>query len=970
MSRSELPNSVGGWVGQMVEYNQLGQAKRQSVPTEVNGNWTPSGDDAVRGWLWTAQRYDWKGRVVRKINTDGADTETLNASDKLITYTGCGCAGGQVTTIQSELVSRDDIPTQTARRTQKVYSDILGRTYKTETLKLDGSVYSTNKTTFNGRDQVTLSRQFSGTENSATFQDTTATYDGFGRLKTQHRPEQNAGTATIYNYNSDDSISSVADARGAVKNYGYNPLTGLLVGTSSTVPSGSGIPVTPTFLYTYNNLGLRTSMYDGIGHTDYVYNNLGQMTSETRQFSDNLPDAPQAHSSFKLEYSYSLTGQLKSYKEPYGLKVNYAQDKVGRLNSVTGNLAGSVINYATNPTYTARGNLTHLDYGNGTSFNISNFNNKLQPTNYELKHGAASLLSKQYEYYDDGQLKKEKNLTHPDFDRLYVYDHQSRMTQALTGIEANGQIAPPTPPIITPTTPTMHVPYHYEMQYNAFGNQTQTTTRRYIGLTTIIDQAYLNNRKVTATGTPYSQYDAEGNETYDQGWFRYDVNGQLSAKLDYQTLDPEGEYYYDGDGKMLKRTVHEMISLGTGDPPSPNTYSVYSIYSSVLGEEITHADEAGNQFKGVYIRANGTTIAIYNSQYQSGNVWSHKDVATSSVRSTLANGTLSTSDTGAETDRLELDPTGNSIGFDPLLYGNFGYPSTEGDLIGGFPKFTGTQGESYTFNGIRVPQSFAEDMILSAGNGGIFGLLERSARLSATRVKLGAWWRTWTFDLRDSEGSIIGGNTVTHKLYDVYGGYASNSWAVNWSFFQTKDLKDLKSSLFEYPKTQLKNTDELKKDVNARLEVKNGDASCREKLDELLKELGSKYASIDALANKFLGGGFKIFNTKNFQPKVKTYNSKTKKWFAENAQDGETSSDGQSIIFNTQNSGETSFVFLHELLHAAGKGAAGKGLFNDFFKHEEIQKAIDKIDPTLSQSGLTGINHFISKYCDKKETKK
>ena len=91
------------------------------MPTEVDAGWTPAGDDAVRGWLWTNQKYDWKGRVVRTINTDGVDSPVLNDSDVLISYEGCGCAGGQVTTLQGELVERDDQPGVYARR------NILGR---------------------------------------------------------------------------------------------------------------------------------------------------------------------------------------------------------------------------------------------------------------------------------------------------------------------------------------------------------------------------------------------------------------------------------------------------------------------------------------------------------------------------------------------------------------------------------------------------------------------------------------------------------------------------------------------------------------------------------------------------------------------------------------------------------------------------------------------------------------------------
>jgi len=222
-SRTEHPGSVGGWVGSIVEYDILGRVKRQSVPTEVDGSWEPDGDDTA--FLWTHQKYDWMGRVVRKIATDGADSPTLNDSDVLISYEGCGCAGGMVTTIEGERVP---IPgtENFARRKQKVYQDILGRTWKTEAYEWDGTtLYATAVNTFNGRDQVTRTREFAGSASSETFQDTTATFDGHGRLKTSHRPEQRSGETlkyTTYNYNPDDSILNITDGRGVVTNYTYN----------------------------------------------------------------------------------------------------------------------------------------------------------------------------------------------------------------------------------------------------------------------------------------------------------------------------------------------------------------------------------------------------------------------------------------------------------------------------------------------------------------------------------------------------------------------------------------------------------------------------------------------------------------------------------------------------------------------------------------------------------------------------
>ena len=43
------------------------------------------------------------------------------------------------------------------------------------------------------------------------------TYDGFGRLKSKHVPEQAEGTGTSRVYNADDTVQSVIDARGASK---------------------------------------------------------------------------------------------------------------------------------------------------------------------------------------------------------------------------------------------------------------------------------------------------------------------------------------------------------------------------------------------------------------------------------------------------------------------------------------------------------------------------------------------------------------------------------------------------------------------------------------------------------------------------------------------------------------------------------------------------------------------------------
>ena len=215
---SDHPGSTGGFSGQLILYDAMGRTIKQSNPTETSASGTPSqwaaGDDASAGWLYTQQTYDWKGRPLIKTNTDGTTKEA--------SYAGCGCAGGQVVTLTDEgtLVSGT-----LQKRQQKIYSDVLGRPWKTELLNWQGgSVYSTSVTTYNARDEMTLARQYQGAEGSGTYQDTTMAYDGYGRLRTQHAPEQQIDANnpasmdhTTWDYNADDTIQKVTDARGALR---------------------------------------------------------------------------------------------------------------------------------------------------------------------------------------------------------------------------------------------------------------------------------------------------------------------------------------------------------------------------------------------------------------------------------------------------------------------------------------------------------------------------------------------------------------------------------------------------------------------------------------------------------------------------------------------------------------------------------------------------------------------------------
>ena len=55
----------------------------------------------------------------------------------------------------------------------------------------------------------------------------------------------------FYNYNADNSIQNVTDARGVVTNYLYDPQLGLLTSINYNVPTGLPIMATPNVSFTY-----------------------------------------------------------------------------------------------------------------------------------------------------------------------------------------------------------------------------------------------------------------------------------------------------------------------------------------------------------------------------------------------------------------------------------------------------------------------------------------------------------------------------------------------------------------------------------------------------------------------------------------------------------------------------------------------------------------------------------------------
>jgi YD repeat-containing protein len=594
---SNHPNSTGQNKGQYTRYDQMGRAVQQTNPFEMDGGWNPTGDDAAGYQFNVTNTFDWKGRPLRTYNMDGTFKEA--------SYAGCGCAGGELVTLTDEGTVVND---QYVFRTQKNYSDTLGRQWKTEVLNFDGSVYSTMVSVFNARDQVKFVNQYAGAAPgdasstneavscpSGSCQQTTMSYDGYGRLYTKHVPKQQdqSGnpTHTSYSYFDDDTVNTVTDGRGAVATYGYNGRH--QVRTVSHVLSGYS---TISVGYEYDAAGNRVSMAHSVGgapqdSASYGYDSLSRMTSETRHINALGSYGPN-YGDFTIGYtSYTPSNQLQAVTDPFNATTNLSYDNAGRTNGVTGSDSGTNFTYVGSVGYRAWDAVKNRD-GATTSFN-----SRMQPIQFR------GWGRYDYTYYDDGRLKQIRDLddlvgdphqvTFHYMSRLYSYDQAARITSvSALNPNPNGNVP---------------APFTGYYGYDAFNNMNSRSGAYALNPNQSDTATYTNNRRnawnydndgrvTTSSDTSDSggsstrtwSYDAAGNEV-----------GVSEVRNSQTTTNILG---YDGDGQL----IYESVSNGPSD---------YLIRSAVLGSVLTKLDATGNK-NTTYVPTNGLVMVLQQKDYQ------------------------------------------------------------------------------------------------------------------------------------------------------------------------------------------------------------------------------------------------------------------------------------------------------------------------------------------------------------------
>jgi YD repeat-containing protein len=744
---TEHPGSSGGYKAQAMHYDRWGRADMTSNPTEINSGFGPVGDDYYTQWKYTKQTYDWKNRPLITTNPDN--------TTRLASYSGCGCAGGDVVTLEDEGTTIGGTPT---RRKQKIYNDVLGRTYKTETYNWDGSTpYQTVVTSFDVLDRPTLSQQYAGSQGSGTPQETNYTYDGYGRLYYSRTPSQTANT--YYSYYADDRLYRRTDGRGAYRNFTYNnrgQVTGITYG--STV---FGMTLPSTVSFDYDNAGNRTLMEDGQGSVSYEYDQFSRMTSETRDFDDTLANAPDGV--YKLSYTYNLNGSLASLKDPFNDEVDYAIDEAGRLTGVTGSSYGGITSYADNAGYRASNVLKHLEYGNGQTMDAT-FNSRMAPTSYQVTDGTHNVLNKTYVYYDTGQVRYSQDLLNAKFDRLYEFDQVGRIATAKSGAEARGSTDYPE-----------NIPYRQTYSYDSFGHLTGRSSNHWIASYSISD-TYASDRNDNWT------YDAAGNLLVATDQTNTLDAAERVTKVEV-TNDSRTTQKYDGLGQV----VHQRREL-YAPPPGGGGYYLdsdkYLIRSTVLGGEVvTETNDSGGKVRS-FVYAGGTVIAWQTDGTYMGKLvnWMHQEPGGASSRSTDSAGAIVVSGLyGAGSEPAELDPMRADTGlfnpyFDPGIPPDDGSgSSSQSSTAFGSPWH---QRATFSVDGIRVePETFMQIAAMSMQSP--FNMLiyfsHGSRLVTGTRYYDEQWTKTTT--VRDGPDVTITSRTA-HEYWSepIFG---NESWSLS-----------------------------------------------------------------------------------------------------------------------------------------------------------------------------------------------
>jgi RHS repeat-associated protein len=364
-------------------------------------------------------------------------------------------------------------------------------------------------------------------------------YSSLSRLLSANNPE----SATItHSYDANGNLIQKTDARNITTAYTYDALNRV------TQRSYNDNPQTPTVTYTYDNVtnakGKLTKVSSSVSTTEYTsFDILSRVTAHKQSTDGN---------DYATNYVYNLAGVVIEETYPSTRKVRNILDSNGDLSLVQSkkNANFGFFTYANSFTYNAASAVTSIQLGNGR-WESFQFNSRLQPTQIALgtTQNTTDKLKLEYGYgstVNNGNVLSQKitvvrsGQSDLVFDQTYTYDELNRLKIAE---EKTG------------TTTNWKQTFTFDRYGNRNFDRNNTTQPSSFENPSLTDPAVNDANNRFASGQGYT-YDASGNVIIDANGNTFTYNPEnKQVQANNSNNSNLGTYYFDGDGKRVKKTV-------------------------------------------------------------------------------------------------------------------------------------------------------------------------------------------------------------------------------------------------------------------------------------------------------------------------------------------------------------------------------------------------------------------------------
>jgi YD repeat-containing protein len=367
---------------------------------------------------------------------------------------------------------------------------------------------------YNGLDQLTSVKDPRNLE-------TTYGYDGLSNLNQQVSPDTGPTSNT---YDLAGNLLTQTDAKGQVTSYAYDVLNRV---TSITYHGG----VVHTYAYDQgaNGKGRLTQIVEPNSTTDYVYDQKGRLTSETRIIGGV---------SYVTAYAYDSAGRMTGITYPSGRQVNYTLDSLGRIQQVSTTKGGVTQPVVSSVAYRPFGPAQSFSLGNGQTYSRG-FDQDGRIASYTL-----AIQSIAVGYDPASRISFLSDAGNPTNTNNYGYDNLDRLT-SFTGPSLNQAFSyDGVGNRLTKTVGANTDTYTYGTTSNRLATIAGASNRTY---------AYDNNGSTTGDSVNTYAYDTRGRmvqATSSVGATDYKVNS-LGQRIRKTNSQGDTVYHYDAQGKLI-----------------------------------------------------------------------------------------------------------------------------------------------------------------------------------------------------------------------------------------------------------------------------------------------------------------------------------------------------------------------------------------------------------------------------------